>query len=126
MLPAMSSPRASGRVPIEERLRSEPTVWLSSIRPDGRPHVVPVWFTWDGSIFDLYSKPNAQKVRNVRAHPEVVGYLRNECNEYLRALEYRFEREIRLHEAPDQAEDSVLRYLRADGREVRPGGRRKR
>jgi hypothetical protein len=27
---------------------------------------------------------------------------------------------------PDQAEDSVLRYLRTDGREVRPGGRRKR
>jgi len=27
---------------------------------------------------------------------------------------------------PDQMEDSVLRYTRADGREVRPGGRRKR
>jgi len=69
--PAMSSLPA-GRVPIEERLRTEPTVWLSSIRPDGRPHVVPVWFTWDGATFDLYSKPNAQKVRNVRAHPEVM------------------------------------------------------
>ena len=68
----MSSPRAFGRLPIEERLRTEATVWLSSIRPDGRPHVVPVWFTWDGSVFDLYSKPNAQKVRNVRAHPEVM------------------------------------------------------
>ena len=69
--PAMSSLPA-GRVPIEERLRTEPTVWLSSIRPDGRPHVVPVWFMWDGRTFDLYSKPNAQKVRNVRAHPEVM------------------------------------------------------
>lgn len=68
---AMSSVPA-GRVPIQERLRTEPTVWLSSIRPDGRPHVVPVWFTWDGTTFDLYSKPNAQKVRNVRAHPEVM------------------------------------------------------
>jgi PPOX class probable F420-dependent enzyme len=68
----MAPPRADGRVPIDERLRTEPTVWLSSIRPDGRPHVVPVWFTWDGAIVDLFSKPNAQKVRNVRAHPEVM------------------------------------------------------
>ena len=68
----MTSSRASGRVPIEDRLRTEPTVWLSSIRPDGRPHVVPVWFTWDGAVFDLFSKPNAQKVRNLRAHPDVM------------------------------------------------------
>lgn len=60
------------RTAIEERLRSEPTVWLSSTRPDGRPHVVPVWFNWDGSVFDLFSKPNAQKVRNLREHPQVM------------------------------------------------------
>ncbi|MEA2650962.1 MAG: hypothetical protein QOI85_683 [Chloroflexota bacterium] len=60
------------RVPIEERLRTEPTVWLSTTRPDGRPHVVPVWFNWDGSVFDLFSKPNAQKVRNLREHPHVM------------------------------------------------------
>ena len=60
------------RTAIDERLRSEPTVWLSSTRPDGRPHVVPVWFNWDGSVFDLFSKPNAQKVRNLREHPAVM------------------------------------------------------
>jgi PPOX class probable F420-dependent enzyme len=57
---------------IEQRLRTEPTVWLSSTRPDGRPHVVPAWFSWDGSVFDLFSKPHAQKVRNVREHPAVM------------------------------------------------------
>lgn len=62
----------------------------------------------------------------VKAHPEVVEYLKNSSMDYLRALEYRCERQIRLLDAPEQAEDSVLRYLRADGREVRPGGRRKR
>ena len=60
------------RLEIEERLRTEPTVWLSSTRPDGRPHVVPVWFNWDGSVFDLFSKPNAQKVRNLRTNPTVM------------------------------------------------------
>ncbi len=62
----------------------------------------------------------------VRAHPEVVKYLKDFCSDFLRALEYRFEREIKLFDAPEQTEDSVLRYVRTDGREVRPGGRRKR
>jgi PPOX class probable F420-dependent enzyme len=57
---------------IEARLRSEPTAWLSSMRADGRPHVVPVWFSWDGSVFDLFSKPDAQKVRNLRQHADVM------------------------------------------------------
>jgi ribonuclease E len=62
----------------------------------------------------------------VRAHPEVIRYLKEACHDHLRALEYRFERQISLFESAEQVEDSVLRYLRTDGREVRPGGRRKR
>ena len=62
----------------------------------------------------------------VKAAPEVIVYLKRECTEILRALEYRFEKQIKLVDAADQQEDSVLRYMRADGREVRPGGRRKR
>ncbi len=34
---------------IEERLRSNEMVWLTTVRPDGRPHSVPVWFLWDGA-----------------------------------------------------------------------------
>ncbi|MEM9802548.1 MAG: Rne/Rng family ribonuclease [Planctomycetota bacterium] len=62
----------------------------------------------------------------VRAHPEVIAYLKEDLWDWVRALEHRSEKEIELTSVPDQAEDSVLRYLRADGREVRPGGRRKR
>ncbi len=62
----------------------------------------------------------------VRAHPEVSTYLKDQCSEYIRALEYRFQREVKIFDAPEQHEDSVLRYLRADGKEVRPGGRRKK
>ena len=62
----------------------------------------------------------------VRAHPEVVEYLTGDLWDYVRALEHRFEKEVKLTSVPDQPEDSVLRYLRADGREVRPGGRRRR
>lgn len=66
-----------------------------------------------------------QKVE-LRAAPEVVEHLRRYCSSELRDLEARHERQIELVAVSDQLEDSVLRYLRADGREVRPGGRRKR
>jgi len=62
----------------------------------------------------------------VRAAPEVVEHMRRHTGGELRELEAAHERQIELVAAPDQIEDSVLRYLRADGREVRPGGRRKR
>lgn len=57
---------------LEERLDREPVAWLSTTRPDGRPHVVPVWFIRDGDSIVVLSKPDAQKVRNVRDNPNVM------------------------------------------------------
>ena len=54
---------------LDRFLSSEPVVWLSTVRPDGAPHLVPIWFTWDGSSLLVFSKPGAQKVRNLRANP---------------------------------------------------------
>jgi Ribonuclease G/E len=62
----------------------------------------------------------------VRAHPSVVQYLGERLSDWTRAIEHRSEKKLIFIEVPEQQEDSVLRYLRADGREVRPGGRRKR
>jgi PPOX class probable F420-dependent enzyme len=47
-------------------------IWLSSIRPDRRPHLLPVWFSWDGRSILVFSKPHAQKVRNLRVDPRVM------------------------------------------------------
>lgn len=57
---------------IDRLLREEPVVWLSSVRPDGGPHLVPIWFSWDGREILIASKPHAQKVRNLRANPGVM------------------------------------------------------
>jgi PPOX class probable F420-dependent enzyme len=65
-----NSPAAVTR--IDRLLRDEPVVWLSSVRPDGRPHLVPIWFSWDGHEILIASKPNAQKIRNIRANPTVM------------------------------------------------------
>jgi PPOX class probable F420-dependent enzyme len=57
---------------IDRLLRSEPIVWMSTVRPDGVPHLIPIWFSWDGEAILVASKPAAQKVRNIRANPVVM------------------------------------------------------
>ncbi|MCZ6596138.1 MAG: Rne/Rng family ribonuclease [Planctomycetota bacterium] len=61
----------------------------------------------------------------VRAHPDVIEHLQRNRSAELERMREDSGRGIALTAAADQIEDSVLRYLRADGREVRPGGRRK-
>ncbi|MBW3613126.1 MAG: pyridoxamine 5'-phosphate oxidase family protein [Chloroflexi bacterium] len=60
------------RPSAERCLREDPVVWLGSVRGDGRPHVAPVWFHWDGQRIVAFSKPNARKVQNLREQPSVM------------------------------------------------------
>jgi len=55
-----------------KRLRTDLMLWLGSVRPDGRPHLVAVWFLWDGASVLILSKPENQKVRNLRQNPHVT------------------------------------------------------
>jgi PPOX class probable F420-dependent enzyme len=59
-------------VRIDRLLRTEQVVWLSSVNADGTPHLVPIWFSWDGEELLIASKPNARKVVNLRANPSVM------------------------------------------------------
>jgi PPOX class probable F420-dependent enzyme len=59
-------------VRLDRFLREEPVVWLSTVRPDGTPHLVPTWFAWDGVTITIVSKPGAQKVRNLRANASAM------------------------------------------------------
>ncbi len=71
--PASTSPTRSAAPPrAEHRLRREPVVWLGTVDADGRPHLVPTWFSWDGESLWIFSKPQAVKVRNVRSEPRVT------------------------------------------------------
>ena len=67
--------RASAACPsqaIRDRITAERTVWLTMVRPDGAPHVVPTWFSWDGKTFLLFSKPQATKVACLRSSQAVM------------------------------------------------------
>jgi PPOX class probable F420-dependent enzyme len=57
---------------IDQRLRSDPITWLSTVRRDGRPHTVPVWFLWDGKNILIFSQLDNQKIRNLRNNPNVT------------------------------------------------------
>lgn len=61
-----------GQAHTAERLRTDEILWLASVRPDGRPHLVPVWFLWEGETVLLFSKPENQKIRNLRQNPAVT------------------------------------------------------
>jgi PPOX class probable F420-dependent enzyme len=55
-----------------ERLSAEPVIWLGTVRPDGRPHNVPVWFAWHDPLVLIFSMPKTAKVGNVRLSPAVT------------------------------------------------------
>ena len=77
---AASAPTRPGYDPSAEAtarrvlpmLEDERVVWLSTVGEDGGPHLVPTWFWWDGEDLLLWSKPNAVKVRNLRANPRLM------------------------------------------------------
>ena len=73
----MTSVAATPRRPDPELrtrrfLADEPVIWLSTVREDGLPHLVPVWFWWDGETVLVFSKPHAVKVRALRANPRAM------------------------------------------------------
>lgn len=57
---------------IDQRLRENLIIWLTTVRPDGRPHAVAVWFLWDGETFLIFSQPNTQKIRNLQHNLNVL------------------------------------------------------
>ncbi|MFN8447310.1 MAG: pyridoxamine 5'-phosphate oxidase family protein [Anaerolineae bacterium] len=57
-------------------------VWFTTVREDGTPQPAPVWYVRDGDSIILYSMPDAQKVRNVRANPKVaLGWANEDAGE---------------------------------------------
>lgn len=57
---------------VASRLRDDIVAWLTTVRPNGQPDSVPVWFLWDGDTVVVYSRPNQVKLRNIVANPHVA------------------------------------------------------
>jgi PPOX class probable F420-dependent enzyme len=46
--------------------------WLATVRPDGRPHVMPVGIVWDDGMFYFSAGAGTQKARNLARDPRCV------------------------------------------------------
>jgi PPOX class probable F420-dependent enzyme len=58
---------------VEARLQGNLMAWLTTVRPDGQPVSVPVWFLLrEDETFLVYSQPNKLKLRNLRQNPRVA------------------------------------------------------
>jgi PPOX class probable F420-dependent enzyme len=60
---------------VLERLRLDEIGWFTSVRADGRPHAVPVWFLWHRGRVVVLSEPGATKVATVRRGSPVLLHL---------------------------------------------------
>lgn len=54
------------------RLETAPKVWLQTVRPDGRPHAMPVLFVWADGVGYVASRPGTRKSRNIEANPHAT------------------------------------------------------
>lgn len=56
---------------LEEYLRRPLVVTFTTIRPDGSPHVTPIWYEYDDGKFYCWVGSNTVKARNIRRDSRV-------------------------------------------------------
>ncbi|HEY4689188.1 MAG TPA: pyridoxamine 5'-phosphate oxidase family protein [Anaerolineae bacterium] len=57
---------------VEQRLCSENNIWIATVRPDGRPHLTPVWFAWHEGRLYLCIDPGSVKAKNLAQNRRVA------------------------------------------------------
>ena len=62
---------------VETRLVESLHYWLSTTRPDGRPHVVPRWGVWVDERFFYDGSPQTRHARNLEVNPNCALHLEN-------------------------------------------------
>ena len=67
-----------GMVPwnrVVVQLQSARNFWLVTVRPDGRPHAVPVWGVWVDGTLHFGMGRLTRKAHNLAQNPQVVVHL---------------------------------------------------
>ncbi len=94
---------------------------LTTLRPDGTPHVVPVGFTWDADagLVRIITYAPSRKVRNLRAQPD-GGAARAVVCQVDGGRWLSFEGPAQVTDDPERVAEAVRRYAER----YRPPGER--
>jgi general stress protein 26 len=63
---------ATGWDQAREQLAAAELSWLTTVRPDGRPHVTPLITVMVGSTLHFCTGPDERKCRNLQSNPNVA------------------------------------------------------
>jgi len=62
---------------VAEQLTEAENYWLASVRPDGRPHVVPRWGAFIDNKLYYDGSPETRHAQNISQNPHVTLHLEN-------------------------------------------------
>lgn len=87
---------------------------LTTLRPDGTPHVVPVGFTWDPElgVLRITTRVTSAKVRNIRRALEAGGPARAAVCQVEGGRWLTFEGTATVHDDAAEVADAIARYAR--------------
>ena len=57
---------------IEARLGREMTIWVATVKYNGRPHLTPVWFVWLQERLYICIQADSQKHANIYHNPSIA------------------------------------------------------
>lgn len=61
----------------QQRLAQSRNYWLATVRPDGRPHIAPVWGIWLDGLFHFATARTTTKGQNLAVNPRAALHLDN-------------------------------------------------
>lgn len=132
LAPQFSSPDATARSWAEarEQLKRAEVYWLTTVRPDGHPHVTPLLGVWLDGALHFCTGPDERKARNLAGNTHVV--LTTGCNSLGEGLDLVVEGDalqVRNEAALKRLADEYVskygedwRFTVRDGAFLNPGG----
>jgi general stress protein 26 len=120
-----SSPDATAKPwsEADEALSKAELYWLSTVRPEGRPHVAPLIGLWIDGSFYFCTGADERKAMNLASNPECI--VTTGCNSWNAGFDIVVEGEAKRIDAPTKLQELADAYgAKYDGWnfEVRDGG----
>lgn len=57
---------------VEQRLTESITYWIGTTRPNGRPHISPIWGIWHEGCFWFDGSPETRRGKNIAHNPYIT------------------------------------------------------